>query len=214
MKMKRFGFWMALVLCCAACSAPRPQYEMAYKVGVDTLDRYLLVDLDVTVRNPARCPEITFNMPVWAPGYYEILDFPKHLSDFAVVDAAGEPLAWSKEGKNRWRVNVPGDGELKVSYRIYANRRDVASSRVETAVAFVAPAGVFLHVDGDLGHPVSLEFVLPDGWTQIQAGSCRSRREAGVSWRRTSTGSMTRRSCWGIITRDASSMRGIATTSP
>ena len=168
--MKRFGFWIALVLCCVACSAPRLQYEMAYKVGVDTLDRYLLVDLDITVRNPARCPEITFNMPVWAPGYYEILDFPKHLCDFAVADAAGEPLAWSKEGKNRWRVSVPGDGKLKASYRIYANRRDVASSRVEPEIAFVAPAGVFLHVDGDLGHPVTLEFVLPDGWTQISSG--------------------------------------------
>ena len=168
--MKRFGFWIALVLCCVACSAPRPQYEMVYKVGVDTLDRYLLVDLDMTVRNPARCTEITFNMPVWAPGYYEILDFPKHLCDFAVTDAAGEPLAWSKEGKNRWRVSVPGDGKLKASYRIYANRRDVASSRVEPEIAFVAPAGVFLHVDGDLGHPVSLEFVLPDGWTQISSG--------------------------------------------
>ena len=68
---------------------------------------------------------------------YEILDFPKHLCDFEATDASGESLAWSKEGKNRWRLSVPGDGVVKASYRIYANRRDVASSRVDGDIAFV-----------------------------------------------------------------------------
>ncbi len=172
--MKRLGNLILPLLCglalCAACAAPQMQYEMSYTVGVDTQGHYLLVDLDLTVDDPARCREITLNMPVWTPGYYEILDFPKHLCDFAAADAAGEPLAWSKEGKNRWHVSVPQDGVVRASYRIFADRRDVASSRVAPDVAFVSPTGVFMHVDGDLGHPVSVEFVLPDGWEHISSG--------------------------------------------
>ena len=71
---------------------------------------------------------------------------------------------------NRWIVTVPADGKAHVSYRIYANRRDVGSSRVDGRIAFVSPAGVFMHVDGDLPHPVRVRFDLPGGWEKISSG--------------------------------------------
>ena len=59
---------------------------------------------------------------------------------------------------------------MKVSYRIYANQRDVGCSRVDDCLAFVSPAGVFMHVDGDLQHPVQVHFRLPEGWEKISSG--------------------------------------------
>jgi predicted metalloprotease with PDZ domain len=129
-------------------------YRMDYTVALDTAGHYLLVDLDLS----GISGRVTLNMPRWTPGYYEMLDFPKHLCDFAASDAAGSAVAWEKSGMNRWIVTVPADGKAHVSYRIYANRRDVGSSRVDDRIAFISPAGVFMHVDGDLPHPVRVRF--------------------------------------------------------
>ena len=143
-------------------------YRMDYTVALDTAGHYLLVDLEMDMA--PGIGSVTLNMPRWAPGYYEMMDYPKHLCDFAASDAAGQDVGWEKSGMNRWIVSVPGDGKVKVSYRIYANRRDVASSRLENDLAFVSPAGVFMHRDGDLQHPVSVRFVLPGGWEKISSG--------------------------------------------
>lgn len=162
-------FSLALSLVSLTTWAQR-QYSMDYHVDFDTLGHYLLVTLDYNETSPTPASAIVLNMPVWAPGYYEILDFPKHLCDFAALTSDGQRLSWQKEGKNRWRVPLPQDGHVRVSYRIFANERDVASSRVEKNVAFVAPCGVFMHVDGELDHPSTVTFHLPKGWTKIASG--------------------------------------------
>ncbi|MDO4993512.1 MAG: hypothetical protein Q4E32_00755 [Bacteroidales bacterium] len=146
------------------------QYEMYYHVTFDTDGRYIDVRLDFESEPNGAGQEVVLNMPVWAPGYYEILDFPKHLCDFAVTGTNNQPLPWRKEGKNRWRITLADNGHTSVSYRIFANERDVASSRVEKDIAFVAPCGVFMHVDGDLGHPCIVSLHMPQGWTQVASG--------------------------------------------
>ena len=109
-------------------------YELNYTISLDTVGHYLNVRLDYAA-STADSPELVLNMPVWTPGYYEILNFPKHLCDFSVSDVQGLPLSWRKEGMNRWRISLPANRRATISYRIYANRRDVASSRVERDVA-------------------------------------------------------------------------------
>ena len=162
-----------VALLCVGCTVRQPkspQYEMSYSVGVDPQGSYLLVDMDLNVSTPPKGGVVTLNLPRWTPGYYEMMDYAKHLCDFAAVDAAGEPVAWSKEGLNHWRVSVPGDGRLRASWRVLATQRSVASSFMTEDMAFIAPAGVFMHLDGDLGHPVTVSFTLPEGWTKISSG--------------------------------------------
>ena len=45
-----------------------------------------------------------FKMPVWTPGYYQILDYAKYVSDFKATDENGNELKWEKSSKNSWRV--------------------------------------------------------------------------------------------------------------
>ena len=169
MKKDRLLVSLACALALVACGEKKEaSYRMDYVVGLDTAGHYVLVDLDMEVAPGTG--SVTLNMPRWTPGYYEMLDFPKHLCDFDAADAAGNALDWEKEGMNRWKVTVPGDGKLKVNYRIFANRRDVGSSRVDGGIAFISPAGVFMHRDGDLQHPVSVRFDLPEGWEKISSG--------------------------------------------
>ena len=146
------------------------KYDLFYTVGLDTAAHYLNVELTYTQKGGTNTDELVLNMPVWTPGYYEILNFPKHLCDFAAKDAKGNRLTWRKEGMNRWRVQTSDCQEATISYRIYANKRDVASSRVDGSAAFIAPAGVFMHVDGEINHPVSVSFQMPSSWQHISTG--------------------------------------------
>ena len=94
-----------------------------YTVALDTAGHYLLVDLDLS----GISGRVTLNMPRWTPGYYEMLDFPKHLCDFAAADVAGNAVGWEKCGMNRWKVAVPKDGRLffhtaQCSHSFHRNR--------------------------------------------------------------------------------------------
>lgn len=148
--------------------AAQTDYDMRYTVAFDTLGHYLNVQLDY--QQNSQVNELVLNMPRWTPGYYEMLNFPKHLCDFVAEDVQGKPLSWKKDGMNRWRISLPVDGKAHVSYRVYANQRDVASSRVEGNLAFVAPAGVFMYVDGQTVHPVTVHFDMPITWEHIATG--------------------------------------------
>ncbi|MBR2291602.1 MAG: hypothetical protein IJ868_04735, partial [Prevotella sp.] len=121
-------FLFALTVGCNRTSA---DYHLDYTVSPDTAGHYLNVCLtyqaDSTQPNRS---DVVLTMPRWAPGYYEMLDFAKHLTDFSAHDAQGQALTWTKEGLNRWRVALPENGRMEVRYRVYANQRDVASSRV------------------------------------------------------------------------------------
>ena len=174
MTRKSFVAALTAVLLCTiflSCSQTRADYSLDYTVSLDTVGHYLNVELTYVADKEGQQPtDVVLNMPRWAPGYYQMLDFAKHLTDFAACDSEGNSLAWRKEGLNRWRIPLPDDGRLNVSYRIYANERDVASSRIEGEVAFVAPCGVFMYVDGEQQHQVSVRFQMPATWHQIATG--------------------------------------------
>jgi len=164
-------FVVLVLLFTTACNHRPSDYQLTYTVCPDTAGHYLNVHLAYTSGGTLPRPgEVVLTLPRWAPGYYEMLDFAKHLTDFSAQDLSGKNLAWRKEGLNRWRVALPEDGRAEVSYRIYANQRDVASSRVERDIAFVAPNGVFMYVDGQQDHAVTVRFQLPDGWRHIATG--------------------------------------------
>jgi predicted metalloprotease with PDZ domain len=99
-----------------------------------------------------------FKMPVWTPGYYWIMDYAKNVLNFQAADETGSPLEWRKTSKNTWRVKSEKTGSLIVSYDVYAFNRSVADSYLDDRRAFICPAGVFMHVAGQIEHPVTVTF--------------------------------------------------------
>ena len=43
-------------------------------------------------------------MPVWMPGYYQIMDYAKNLDSFSVADDKGKEIKWRMVNKNSWRI--------------------------------------------------------------------------------------------------------------
>ena len=138
-----------------------------YVVELDTAKHYLNVELTY---NPKDTKELILKMPVWAPGYYLTMDFPKHLTDFAVQTIDGKEIAWRKEGKNAWIIPNTNGQTLKVTYRIYANARSVADSRVESHTAFIAPNGVFMYAEGEKHELIEVTYILPENWQNASSG--------------------------------------------
>lgn len=106
-----------------------------------------------------------FKMPVWMPGYYKIMDYPKEVINFKAVDGAGRPLSWTKTTKNTWHVNTANAPQIAVSYNVYGFTRFVANNYLDDQRGYVVGPGLYMHVAGLINHPVRVTFKTPQGWS-------------------------------------------------
>ncbi|MCX6302412.1 MAG: M61 family peptidase [Bacteroidia bacterium] len=104
----------------------------------------------------ATTPVVNFKLPSWTPGYYIILDYAKNIVSFQAEDGNGNPLKWNKITKNTWQVQTGGSGTIKINYDVYAFRVSVGDPYLNDNRAFIAPAGVFMYVEGKLNLPCTL----------------------------------------------------------
>ena len=150
----------AILVSCSRGNAP--SYDISYRISFEPEKHYIDVRMQYSPYGQGN-EKVTLKMPVWAPGYYMIMDYPKYISDFEAYDVTGNPVKWEKSGKNHWVLE--SDGSLELHYKVFADEVSVADSRVTSEGAFIAPNGVFLYKDID--HPVSVVIELPDGWSKI-----------------------------------------------
>ena len=137
--------------------------EHHFVLSLDTVGRY--VDIQLTV--PVKSNETLLKMPVWAPGYYMILDYPRYVVDFAPSSLDGKVLEWKKSGKNGWLIETEGIGDISVRYRVLAKNHSVADSHMNSEGAFIAPNGLFMYLDGAKDQPAVVDFQMPANWTTI-----------------------------------------------
>ena len=175
-----FQRFSAFISVCVALSVALCAYaqKLDYKLSFDAEQHYINVELRLS---EVPQDEVMLKMPVWAPGYYQIMDYPKHVSDFSVFDAEGKPLQWQKVEKNGWKLKTQ-DSCATVSYRVFAHERSVASSFVNSVMAFIAPNGVFMYIDGKKELPATISFVKPENWAHIST-SLEKVTSPLASWR-------------------------------
>jgi predicted metalloprotease with PDZ domain len=111
-----------------------------------------------------------FKMPAWSPGYYGIGDYSRNLSNFRAEDDAGHALPFEKTAKNTWRVVAANSRAILVNYDVFGATSFAANTYVGEDRAYLSPSGVFLHVAGELQHPVTVTIRLPSNWKQIATG--------------------------------------------
>ncbi len=153
-------------LCCL-CLFSATAADLFYRVSFTPEEQYINVELTAS---QLQGDQTLLKMPVWAPGYYLIVDYPKNLVDFAATDPQGAALTWEKQGKNGWLIRHKGVSEVKVTYRIFANEQSVAECMVKPEKAFIAPNGVFMHIDGHKELPIEVELQPAAGWKNISTG--------------------------------------------
>ena len=143
-------------------------YTMNYTVSIDGDHQDLYVDLRVEFDEAQSSPCI-LEMPMWAPGYYMIMDFPQDVSDFKASKDDGSNLKWEKSSENQWSVSMAGK-ELNVSYKVHAENHSVVHSTAGNDYTFIAPNGVFMYFSNDKYHRVDVTYVMHDDWKYASTG--------------------------------------------
>jgi len=140
--------------------------QVHYTISIDTLRNYLNVELTATELEGT---QTMLKLPVWAPGYYIIMDYPKHIINFTADDNS-QPLKWEKVGKSGWLVTHGNSKSMQVTYRVFADAQSVADAKVTAARAFIPGNGVFMYIENRKEIPVTVTFNLPSSWEKISTG--------------------------------------------
>jgi predicted metalloprotease with PDZ domain len=115
-------------------------------------------------------PILDFKMPAWMPGYYQILDYAKKVEHFRALGNEGRELAWEKVSNNTWRVTHEPGTMVTVEYDVKATVSFVAQPWLDTTRGYIAPAGIFLYIDGYIHHAVTVEIQPWFSWHVVATG--------------------------------------------
>jgi predicted metalloprotease with PDZ domain len=155
------AFLLVLPLLAVAQTTP---VDITFTVAMSKPHTHLF-DIDVAIKRTTNGPqEERLVMPVWTPGSYMVREFARHVQDFAVADAAGQPLKWEKTNKDTWRVVTNGAREWHATYRVYANELSVRTSELNSGHAFWNNANLLMYLDGFLKNPSTVRVLAPDVW--------------------------------------------------
>lgn len=113
---------------------------------------------------------LDFKIPVWMPGYYQLLDYAGNIGQFRVTDSQGQTIKWEKAASNIWRVYSNNAATLTINYTVKATRNFVATNYLDAERGFIAPTGLFMHVDGYIRQPVIVTIKPFPKWDRIATG--------------------------------------------
>jgi predicted metalloprotease with PDZ domain len=99
-------------------------------------------------------------LPNWIPGSYMIRDFARNLLDLRAT-GAGAKLEIQQIDKSNWRVE-PCQGELTLSYRVYANDLSVRAAHLDHTHGYYNGSSVFLEVIGQSENACEVLIERPD----------------------------------------------------
>ncbi len=111
-----------------------------------------------------------FKLPQWSPGFYGIGDYSRNLSNFKAEDASGHALEWEKVTKNTWRVVAANAPVVVLTYDVFGTTSFAANTYLGEDRGYLSPSGLFMHLAGQLQHPVTVEIQLPPVWKHIATG--------------------------------------------
>lgn len=112
---------------------------------------------------------VDFKMPVWTPGYYQLMNYAGNVENFGAIDGTNKSLTWEKTANSTWRVQTNKASELRISYDVKATRNFVAGNYLDENRAYISPAGVFMHVANQIQQPVTVTLHPYSGWKPIIA---------------------------------------------
>jgi len=104
--------------------------------------------LTVTTRfQVAGTDPVLLSLPSWTPGAYEVSNFARRVSSFAVTQG-GAPLTWDKTDPDTWRIRPTGKGEVVITFDFEANQLDNAMAWSQPDFLLVNGTNVFLYPEG------------------------------------------------------------------
>lgn len=113
---------------------------------------------------------ITLKIPAWSPGYYQIMNYAREISDLKATDAKGRELPVTNPATGTWEVDIHKGKPFTVAYNVKATRRFVVNNYLDSTRWYIVPSATFMYPDGRTDLPVKLTVNLPEYWSNIATG--------------------------------------------
>jgi predicted metalloprotease with PDZ domain len=117
---------------------------------------------------------VDFKMPIWMPGYYQIMWYPDEVKDLSAFNSSGMAVPVIKSDRNTWRVITGRSKSFSISYDVYSDRNFVACNYLDTTHGYIIPAATLVYPQGYLDTPVSLKIIPYNRWNDIATGLKRA----------------------------------------
>ena len=107
-------------------------------------------EAEITASFPQLNPGVlSVRMGRSSPGRYALHEFAKNVYNFKATDSKGKPLEIHRPNPYHWDVSGH-DGEVKISYTLFANRGDGTYAQIDETHAHLNIPATFMYV-GNLG---------------------------------------------------------------
>ena len=100
---------------------------------------------------------VTVRMSRSSPGRYAIHEFAKNVFDFKATNNKGEILQATRPDPYSWEIKNH-DGEINVSYTLFANRADGTYSQIDESHAHLNMPATFMFMEGEEHRPIKIDF--------------------------------------------------------
>lgn len=141
--------------------------EISFSVS---MDQAALHKFHVTMRcRGLEDSTVTLIMPTWTPGYYQKLDFAKHVSNLKAYDGKGDPIGLVRNQEFSW-ITQGYASTLILEYDVLAERNFVATPYLDPQRAYIVPGGLFFYPEGKIASPVTIHIVPHGSWSHMVTG--------------------------------------------
>jgi len=113
---------------------------------------------------------IEFKMPEWMPGYYQLMNYAKTVSNITATDSKGKNLSVKKTNDHTWEIAGIKNQDFTLFYTIKTEKQFVAISYVDSAHAYLIPENTFLYIPNHLDLPVNISIEPVKTWNKIATG--------------------------------------------
>ena len=132
---------------------------MRYKISAPHPVNHL-IEIEMTVENPSGA-EMSFQLPSWRPGRYELGNFARNVQRWNAFDEKGMPLPFRKTGKDLWQVNVNDASSVVIRYNYFAAQLDAGSCWLDENQLYINPVHCMLYVPERMHEACEVSFDLP-----------------------------------------------------
>lgn len=109
----------------------------------------------------AEADAVTFQLPIWRPGRYELQNYSKNIMYFEAFDHnTGVVLPFHKSDRNTWVVQCAKNTTIRVQYKYYCHQQDAGGSYLDDDVIYLNPINLCMAVS-EYKAPIELLLELP-----------------------------------------------------
>lgn len=120
-------------------------------------------EIEMTV-DTSGSEEITFELPSWRPGRYELGNFAKNIRKWKASNERGQALAYKKTSKDSWQVSTDSASKVIIRYEYFCCQADAGACWIDEHQIYINPVHCFLFIQERLHESCILELNVPKNY--------------------------------------------------